>query len=453
MSFRVTAFEILNHWQKNKAYINKQLLAYYRGRESDKQNMSACSNLCLGVVERKIELDYLISQLSKTKIKKIEPRVLIILEMGLYQLKYMNYKPYAVCNEMTGLVKKIGLHGLSGYVNAVLRAYLRRADEILYPDEEANIRAYLHIKYSMPQWLCRHFIKEIGIINTKRAFEYFMNDRSVTVRVVQSLINVEDVIRLFHDYHIEYEKNEYLDYVFYIKNMPVLLQTDMLKKGYLQVQNLSSVLVGEVAKSRLAPKVLDICAAPGGKSLHLADLMKLGAKTNDELKKGEIIARDIHESGIRMLEERRQDSGFLNIRAELKDASVFYPEDEEGYDLILADLPCSGLGVIARKPDIKYYSSSDGIQDLATLQFFILKNAVRYLKKGGSLIYSTCTVSKLENSDISDRIVEELGLEKLDISASFPEKIREALKENWRIDILPGEFGSDGFFISGFYKR
>lgn len=453
MSVRLTAFELLFGWQKNRSYINKQLSAFGGQKKLDRQEMALCSNICLGVVERKPELDYIISKLSNTEIKKIKPKILIILEMGLYQLRYTDLKPYAVCNEMTGLTKKIGLHGLSGYVNAVLRGYLRKKDELVFPDEEEDPVGFLSVTYSVPKWLTEHFIRETGIENTKKIFAYFIEDRTVSVRRVKSLISDRELSDEFKNRKIEYRTSPYLDYVFDIYNMPDLIGTDLLSKAFLQVQNLSSVLVGEVAKKRLGLKVLDLCSAPGGKTLHLADIMTMEQRNGGLESNWEISARDIHEFSLNLLKNRAEVSGFDKIKTEVKDACFFYEEDESVYDLIIADLPCSGLGVISRKPDIKYYSSADGIKNLAKLQFNILKNAVRYLKKGGSLIYSTCTVSQAENFDISDRIANELGLCRLDISDSLPEKMRKALKENWRIQILPGEYGSDGFFISGFYKK
>ena len=453
MTARFAAFELLHNWYKNKAYINKLLSATAYFDKLDKQDLSLCTNLCLGAVERKLELDYIISQLSNRSVDKIKLKILILLEMGIYQLKYMSgTKAYAVCNEMTGLAKKIGLSGLSGYVNAVLRNYLRRKDEIIYPDKDEDFIGFLSVQYSMPKWLCEHFAAEIGKENTSKAFEYFMNDKTVTARVVLSISSVSDIVKKFEKHGISYKQSEYLDYVFEIYNVSDLLKTDILKKGLIQIQGFSSILVGEIAKSFMGKTVLDICAAPGGKALHLADNMKAFAKENKDFENATVVARDIHSFGIDMLKKRALELNFKNIAAEVHDATVFNREDENKYDLIIADLPCSGLGVIGKKPDIKYYSSKEGIKSLADLQFRILENAIRYLKPKGYLIYSTCTVSELENIDISNRLVHELGMSTADISKALPEKISCNLNENWRIQLLPGEYKSDGFFISGFCK-
>lgn len=454
MTARFVAYELLQHWYQKKGYINKLVSATAHSKQLDKQGLAWCTNLCFGVVERKLELDYIISQLSKRTVDKIKLKILIILEMGIYQLRYMRgTKAYAVCNEMTGLAKKIGLSGLSGYVNAVLRNYLRREKEIVYPDKEEDFIGFLSLAYSMPRWLCEHFVAEIGKENTSTSFEYFMNGKTVTVRAVLSIISVSDIIEIFEENDISYSKSEYLDYVFEIHNLSALLKTDILKKGLIQIQGFSSILVGEIAKKFMGKTVLDICAAPGGKALHLADNMRLAAKEDKEFENGMVVARDIHKFGVDLLKKRVIELNFSNVAAEVYDATVFNKEDENKYDLIIADLPCSGLGVIGKKPDIKYYSSKEGIDSLADLQFRILENAVRYLKPKGRLIYSTCTVSESENVAMSNRIVHELGMSTADISKALPEKIRQHLKENWRIQLLPGEYKSDGFFISGFCKN
>lgn len=454
MNFRIAAFELLSSWKKNRSYMNKLLSAFHQKHSLSAQELSACNAVCLGVVERKTELDYLISLLSNIKLRKIKPQILTVLEMGIYQLTYMDFKPYAVCNEMTDLTKKIGFSGLSGYVNAVLRAYLRRKDEIEYPDEKKQSTEYLSITYSVPEWLCKHFVRETGWENTVRSFSYFLNHRGAYVRTVRSRISTDEIVELLNQCRIAYQRSDLIDYVFYIENMKELLETELLQKGYLQVQNLSSVLVGEILKNRLKGRILDICAAPGGKSLHLADILKVREKEDPNSCASKITSRDIRDFGIEMLRERAELSGFDNIEAERKDACTFFPEDENRYDVIVADLPCSGLGVIAQKPDIKYYSSPEGMIELARLQSDILKNAVRYLKEGGILLYSTCTVSKVENIDVTDRLLKETEeLEPFDIKKELPEEMRKTGNECWRIQLLPGEFGSDGFFISGFTKN
>ena len=216
------------------------------------------------------------------------------------------------------------------------------------------------------------------------------------------------------------------------------------------MQDFSSILVGEVANPDFFDNILDICAAPGGKSLHLADILSKKYKfdnKNNEI--GKIVSRDLYEFGAALIKKRAEQSGFDNLITEVKDATVFYEDDVEKYDLIIADLPCSGLGVIGKKPDIKYYIKKEDLKELSKLQFDILKNAVKYLKRGGALIYSTCTVSEIENDLQTDRIIGELNLE--------PAKINDRLyfadmTDDYKIQILPGEYDSDGFFISKFYK-
>ena len=451
-SARRAALDILLKWQKNKAYINK-LLSYHSGTSVlSKQDLSFCHRLCLGVVERKIEIDFIISKLSNTPLNKINLSILTILELGIYQLKYLeNVSDFAVCNEMTSLSKQIGLSRLSGFVNAILRNYLRKKDEILnsYPKKDNKIK-YLYVHYSMPEWLCEHFINEIGFEKAEKAFKFFSENKCITVRALESKLSVDKAILLLENEGIEFCQNKYLNYVFDIKNPAKFLNSDIFNQGYFQVQDFSSILVGEVANPDFFDNILDICAAPGGKSLHLADILSKKYKfdnKNNEI--GKIVSRDLYEFGAALIKKRAEQSGFDNLITEVKDATVFYEDDVEKYDLIIADLPCSGLGVIGKKPDIKYYIKKEDLKELSKLQFDILKNAVKYLKRGGALIYSTCTVSEIENDLQTDRIIGELNLE--------PAKINDRLyfadmTDDYKIQILPGEYDSDGFFISKFYK-
>ncbi len=452
-SARRTALDILLNWQKNKAYINK-LLAYNSSISAlSSRDLSFCNRLCLGVVERKIELDFIISKLSNTPLNRLKAGILIILELGIYQLKYLeDISEFAICNEMTSLSKQIGLSKLSGFVNAILRNYLRKKDEILnsYPKADDKI-GYLHIYYSMPEWLCEHFIKEIGFARTEKAFQFFLENKNITVRVLESRLSADEAALLLKNEGVEFDKNKYLGYVFDIKDPAKFLKSDAFNKGYFQVQDFSSILVGEAANPDFCSDILDICAAPGGKSLHLADILsKKYQSSNKGTKIGKIVSRDLYEFGVELIRKRAEQSGFDNLIAEVKDATVFYEEDAEKYDLIIADLPCSGLGVIGKKPDIKYYVKKEDLKELSDLQFNILRNAVKYLKCGGALIYSTCTVSHCENDMQTDRIIKELNLESAAINNTL---FFANMSDDYKIQILPEEYDSDGFFISKFYKK
>lgn len=451
-SARRAALDILLSWQKNKAYINK-LLSYNSSLKAMSEKDTAfCNRLCLGVIERKIELDFIISRLSTTPIKKLKPSILVILELGIYQLKYMDSsESFAVCNEMTALTKEIGLVGLSGFVNAILRNYLRKSKDIanLYPKDD-NRPDYLNISYSIPKWLCRHYINEIGFEEAEKAFGYFLEKKALTARLLKSKLNITTAQEALIDEGIAYEINPYLDYVFDIQDSAKFLNSEIFKKGYFQVQDLSSILVGEIADPDFDINVLDICAAPGGKSLHLADIM---AEKSNGKALGNIVSRDIHDFGVELIRKRAKKASFNNVFAQTMDATVLNEDDVAKYDLIIADLPCSGLGVIGKKPDIKYYAKEEDLKELSRLQFKILENAVKYLKQGGSLIYSTCTVSNMENKEQADRILSQLSLEPANIKNKLCRAMQERMRDDFCIQLLPGEFNSDGFFISKFFKK
>ena len=244
-------------------------------------------------------------------------------------------------------------------------------------------------------------------------------------------------------------ESELFGYAFNIDGFDKITDIDAFNNGYIQVQDQSSILAGHVYSVKGDENIIDICAAPGGKTLHAADRLNAAEKSGI----GNIISCDLTEQKVKLISDNIKRNGFRNISVVKNDALVYKKEWENTADIIIADLPCSGLGVIGKKCDIKYKTKREDIASLSKIQKEILKNVSRYLKKGGQLIYSTCTIAKEENEDNAEWILENLPFEKADISKRMPEKLKKYMTDNSYIQILPDMAQTDGFFVAAFIKK
>ena len=407
----------------------------------DEKERAFTARLTRGCVERVLTLDSILNRISKVKTEKMKPAIRNILRISLYQILFMDAAPdFAVCNEAVKLTAKRGLSALKGFVNGVLRNICRRKEEFL--SEIYSEGTNMSFRFSVPEWIKEEYIQEFGKQKTYSIFCYYLKDNPVSVRFNTS------VDPAFAKWEKEQgiEKNPYLNYCGYLKGAGAVEKLEGFKNGSFTVQDLSSVLAGFVADSAWKSQggsgksVLDLCAAPGGKSLHMADMGY------------EVVSCDISERKTALIDEAAKRCGFKNISVMVNDALVYNPEFEKSFDVVICDLPCSGLGIIGKKPDIKYNMTPEKSLELAVLQKDILKNAVRYIKDGGVLVYSTCTLRKCENTENAEYIKKELGLTGIPVKEHLPKEIVPKGEEDCYIQILPGEYGSDGFFISCFKK-
>ena len=398
-----------------------------------------------GVLERKIELDAVIDQFSKKPAASLRPAIQQILRMGIYQILYMDSVPdSAATSEAVRLVKKRKMDRLSGFVNAILRNVIRsrdRGDLASLPGE-----ASLSVRYSMPQWLIDLWTDQFGGEQTEKMLEALLEIRPVCIRFAPDISpeEREDLLEQMRRRGAEVSPGRWLPYAFYLTGTKDLQDLPGYAGGKWTVQDESSMFVTQVSGIRGDETVMDVCAAPGGKSLHAASLLKEGRVLAFDLteKKTEQIRRNIKRM---RLEEK--------IIAAKQDARIFNERYRDCADLLICDLPCSGLGIIGRKRDIKYRISEKELHDLSALQKEILANAVSYLKSGGILIYSTCTINRLENQENADYIEKELGLIPDSLLPYLPQGIPgvEGPGQN-RLQLLPHIHGTDGFFVSRFRR-
>ena len=394
-----------------------------------------------GTLERKIEIDYVLNQFSKVSVSKMKPFIRNLLRVSVYQLLFMDSVPErAVCNEAVKLAGKRGFKNLQGFVNGVLRNIARKKEEISWPEEERNTAGYLSVKYSMPEWLVEKFLSERGALQTKKMLESFLEASPVTVRLKETLKEEDREVFLneMKKSGVRVKKHPYLPYAFEILNAEGISALPGFTEGLFMVQDVSSMLVCEAADIKKGDRVIDVCASPGGKALHAAEKLQ-GT--------GFVSARDLTEYKAEMIRDNIRRMNVKNVEAFVSDARQLREEDVETADVLLCDLPCSGLGIIGKKTDIKYHVSEEGLKQLKELQREILSVVWQYVKKGGVLIYSTCTVNPDENEENVKWFTENYPFQTESLSPFLPECLKEEGKTGM-LQLLPGIHETDGFFLA-----
>lgn len=445
VSVRELALDVLIEVLEKGAYSHKTIRATLEKYQYlEKRDRAFLTRLCEGTIEHVIELDYIINQYSKVKVKKMKPVVRTILRMGVYQIKYMDSViDSASCNEAVNLAKRRGFKTLSGFVNGVLRTISRNIAEITYPDEKKEPLNYLSITYSMPLWILELWMKTYSYDTVKKICEGFLKERPLTIRVNLSKCSVEKMITLLEEVDIIVERSNILPYALHISNYNYMKRVPGFLEGYFQIQDESSMLIGEIAGINQEDYVIDVCAAPGGKTLHIAD--KLGGS-------GFVDARDLTEEKVQLIEENVKRLGVKNVHVHVQDALELTEDTVGKADVLIADLPCSGLGVIGKKTDIKYKMSKEQQEELVEVQKSILEVVTRYVKPGKTMIYSTCTINSSENEQMMRYIIENYGFELQPIDAYLPEELQNETTKEGYLQLLPGIHPTDGFFMAKMKK-
>ena len=404
------------------------------------------TRLTEGTAEQQILLDYIIEQYSSKPVNKLKPAIRIILRLALYQIREMSSVPEsAAVNEAVKLTAKKGFPGLKGFVNGVLRNAIRHPEKAEL-NEIKDKEKYISVRYSMPPFLVRQWCEIYGYEVTETMCASFLEDKKTAVRFRGNPQDAEKFVSSLEADGVQVEKAPYLEYAYLISGYDRLTELTAFKNGSVAVQDVSSMLCVEAAGIKSGDKVVDVCAAPGGKSVFAADKAGEG---------GEVIARDISEGKLRLIKENAKRCEINNMRIELWDAAISDKRLSEYADVVIADAPCSGYGVIGRKPDIKYGASEEKQSTLASIQRKILKTASGYVKKDGRLIYSTCTVSRQENEETVAEFLKDSDFESVDFTENIPKELaeRKPTVQNGYMQLLPGTDGCDGFFIAVFRRR
>ncbi|MBQ9157111.1 MAG: 16S rRNA (cytosine(967)-C(5))-methyltransferase RsmB [Eubacterium sp.] len=413
--------------------------ALMRLQFAPRQDRAFFTLLCEGVTERRIYLDYILDQFSRTKMKKCKPLIRNLLRMSAYQILFTNVRDAAACSEAVSLAKKKGFKGLSGFVNGVLRTLVRNKEALPVPDRNEGDLSYLSVIYSMPRWIVEHFLILYGPETTERMLASFLQVRPVTIRTNLLKCSPDELAARLGEEGVTVEAGDYFPYAFHISGFNYLGKLGSFRDGWFTVQDESSMLPAAVADLRAGDLVIDVCAAPGGKTFHAADRVT---------ETGTVIARDLTEYKTELIKENNDRIGYDHIKTQCWDAAVYDESLAGSADLVIADLPCSGLGIMGRKNDIKYNVSRQQMNDLVILQRKILAAVSRYVKPGGQLVYSTCTINPAENEENVRWLMDHTPLRTVSIEDKLPESLKGKTGKEGCIQVLPGLSAGDGFFVA-----
>ena len=441
MSARYLAYKILFDIEVNGNYSNMALNKYLNEAGLDDQDKGFVTELVYGIIEKKRYLDYMINKVSKIKVRKMQHPVKLVLRMGVYQLVYMDgVTDYAAINESVNIMKKLDKRSAS-FVNAVLRNISRNLDEV--KDISLNTVDKLAIYYSYENWIVENLVKEYGFERTEAILRALSQKPNIYLRVNRTKLRpgqsmdylVGQIIGRLIDQGLEASRVEGLEEAIKVKGLKSIYKHPLFREGYVSVQDISSILVAKVMDPKRESRVLDLCAAPGGKSTHIGELME---------NTGHLISQDIFDHKIKLMNIYAKRLGLNNMGARLGDALVLNDDYIGKFDYVLCDVPCSGMGIVRRKPEIKYKKEEE-VENLPDLQYQILENASSYLKEGGILIYSTCTIFKQENTDVVDRFLN--NHKDFDLDDLGPIKEFLGIGDKGLVKILPDRYEMDGFFI------
>lgn len=429
---RQIAFEALNKIEKEGAYSNIALDLLLSKNLTDTRDRSFVSNLFYGVTERKLTLDYQIKLYLDKPLNKMKKEALTIIRMGAYQILFMDKVPSsAAVNESVKIAKKNGLSFASGLINAVLR---KISEKGLKLPENKNSAEFLSVEYSCPEWLINKWIKEYGRDDTVGILRSSLGASENYIRVNTVLTDENSLADIMEKEGITCEKTDIADCLKIKLNGNSVEGLDSYKKGLFHVQDAACQLCVKALKVKPDDRVFDLCAAPGGKTYSIAQQMK---------NSGEVLSFDIHEHRVELIKKGAARLGLTCVKALQGDATV-YNADIGTADAVLCDVPCSGFGIIGRKPEIKY-KNPDEIKKLPELQLKILLNGAKYVKKGGRLVYSTCTLSDSENKKVCKRFLE-------GNNNFIPVLPLEDFSSESFITLMPHKNHTDGFFIACFER-
>ncbi len=433
---RLTVVKMLMKMESSEAYSNLLLDHAFNEAELSDRDKAFAAALFYGVLERRLTLDHVIRTNSKIAFEKLDKAAVQILRTGLYQLLYMPSVPEsAAVNESVKMCKKLKCFSAQGFVNGMLRSFIRSGKKISYLGISPEKR--LSVEYSCPEWLTEKFISEYGMDFAVRALKASVGKPPVYARVNSLRTTTDKVIAELAKHRIKAAPYLGLVNCIRLEKAGDIEKCAPFRQGLFHVQDISSQLCCLTLRPVVNETVLDVCAAPGGKSFTLAELMG---------NNGKLYSMDLHDMRVGLIEDGAARLGIKIITAMQNDASKFNGALPQA-DRVLCDVPCSGFGVIRRKPEIKYKPPEE-FAGLPEIQYRILETSARYVKSGGTLVYSTCTLSRAENDDVADRF-----------AASHPEfmpivqPVPLSAPGDYKRTYCPDENGGDGFFTASFRRK
>lgn len=420
MNIRKLALQAIEKILYKGGYANIVINEYLNKYEFTDEERRLFTKIVLGTVEKKITLAYYLEPFLK---KKQKPLINSLLLMSVYQLVYLNIPEHAVVNESVKLANSTD-RMVGSFVNAVLRNFLRNELRSLDGLDEVQ---KLSVKYSYPTWLIAYLLKDYDYETVTKIVEFNDDVKHTAIRINTLKATYDEVVSVLEEEHVAYYQSDLVNDGLIVSES--LVNHELFKCGKITIQDIASQMVTEVCNPENDSLIIDLCSAPGGKTAHLASWMN---------NTGKIYACDVHPHKIKLMEKNFKRLGVNNVKTQLIDArEVHKVVKDESFDYVLADVPCSGLGVISHKSDLKYNISLQAINDIIVLQRQILDASYPLVKKGGYLVVSTCTINKSENEEQINHLIEK-----------YPD-----LKVEYQKTILPFEYGTDGFFICKLKKE
>lgn len=433
---RLTAVKLLLKMESSASYSNILLDSALSEQGLSEREKAFAAALFYGVTERKLTLDYIIEQNSRIPFKKLEKEAVAVLRAGYYQLLYMPSVPEsAAVNESVKLCRKLKAFGAEGFVNGMLRSFIRNGKQISF--EGLDEVKTLSLKYSCPEWIAAKWLREYGEENAIRSMEASLGAPPLYARVNSTKITDDELVNLLKKEHVKAERNPRLNGCIKLEKAGEIEQLDAFKAGLFHVQDVSSQLCCLTLRPIVNETVIDICAAPGGKTFTMAELMG---------NNGRLLSLDLYDARVNLIAEGAKRLG-LRIVEPRQNNAVKFSEELPLADRVLCDVPCSGLGVIRRKPEIKYKTEEE-FEELPRLQRAILEVSSRYVKEGGTLVYSTCTLSRAENDEVAADFAEKHP-EFSPIVQTIP---YDSAENSPTRTFFPEKDGGDGFFTASFRR-
>lgn len=438
---REIALKALYKIDKEEAYVNIALdeIIKENKRKLEDRDIGFVSEIVYGVTTWKLTIDEIIKKYSKLRIKKISPWILNILRMGIYQIVFLDRVPKsAAVNESVNLAKRYGHKGSSNFVNAILRKVEKKDYETFFEIENPMER--ISKTTSMPIWIIEELLKENDIEKVEEICKASNLKPKVEVRINRLKTDKQELEKLLKERNITFQEGKIKDF-FVLEKTKNIEQLDLFRQGYFTIQDEGAGLIAKIVDPKSNEVILDACSSPGGKTTYMAELMD---------NKGEIIAWDLHSHRIKLVEETAKRLGIHIVKTECQDATIYKEEYKEKFDKILLDVPCLGIGVLKRKPDIKWKRKPEDIEEITQIQQNILETCAKYLKPNGQLIYSTCSIFKEENDSIIDKFLQKntnFVYSKIEI----PDLENNTEKIN-KIQLYQNE-ETDGFFMCKLQKK
>jgi len=434
---RALAVEALTRVFQNKAYSNIEISNLLNKADMSDADSRLMTNIVYGVIQHKYVLEYQLEPYLKDK--KLDLWLDLLLQTAIYQMCYLDKIPaHAILNESTEIAKKRANQGAGNLVNAVLRNFQRHGTR----DMPGKDTIYdMSLLYSVPRWLVDEFVEQQGIEKTKEILKTINQPSNVSIRVNTNKTTVADLQKVLQDKGFDVKPSK-ISAVGLVCESGNLVDTDEFRAGLYTIQDESSMLVAPALDVQPDDKVLDTCAAPGGKTTHIASYLESGS----------VMALDIHQRKTKLIRENGQRLGYGDIiQTRALDARKAKDEFDEEFDRILVDAPCSGLGLIRRKPELKYFREPEDLMHLQEIQLSILNSITDLLKVGGQLVFSTCTFDAEENEDVVMKFLN--AHENYELVPVKHEKSLDKNVNDGVLKLLPSDYFTDGFFVAAFRRK